>query len=240
MIVSESFARQQWPGIRIRSDSDWRDGASKDTVVGVVGNAHINALSDDDATEQYWPAQPDDMPDMVVHGPDGRRAGQPSAHRQVDQRKPGSQDVSGDQADQGSVSRQCLKRIEKTAMAVSADRDGGGFGRRHRHHRPGGIHRFAADQGDCDPYGAGSRKAQVLAAVLRQFVWPVAIGMAVGAGIAGAASRVLRIALYGVSNLDPASYAAAILVLLAIVGIAALLPARRALRLDLAKTLHYD
>jgi ABC-type antimicrobial peptide transport system permease subunit len=64
--------------------------------------------------------------------------------------------------------------------------------------------------------------------------------MTVGVGIAGAASRVLRIALYGVSNLDPASYLAAILVLLAIVGVAALLPARRALRLNLAKTLHHD
>jgi len=71
-------------------------------------------------------------------------------------------------------------------------------------------------------------------------MWPVAIGVAVGAGIAAVASRVLRIALYGVSNLDPASYAAAILILLAIVGVAALLPARRALRLDLVKTLHYD
>jgi ABC-type antimicrobial peptide transport system permease subunit len=86
----------------------------------------------------------------------------------------------------------------------------------------------------------GATKVQVLAAVLRQFVWPVALGMAAGAGIAAAASRVLRIALYGVSNLDPASYAAAILVLVAIVGLATLLPARRALRLDLAKTLHYD
>jgi ABC-type antimicrobial peptide transport system permease subunit len=50
----------------------------------------------------------------------------------------------------------------------------------------------------------------------------------------------MRIALYGVSNLDPVSYTAAILVLLAIVGIAALFPARRALRLDLVKILHYD
>ena len=86
----------------------------------------------------------------------------------------------------------------------------------------------------------GAKKAQVLAAVLRQFVWPVAIGIAAGAGIAAAASRVLRIALYGVSNLDPASYAAAILVLMAILGLAALLPARHALRLDLVKTLHYE
>jgi ABC-type antimicrobial peptide transport system permease subunit len=56
--------------------------------------------------------------------------------------------------------------------------------------------------------------------VLRQFSWPVA--------------------LYGVSNLDPASYATAIGVLIAIVFAASVLPARRALRLDLAKTLHYD
>ena len=81
---------------------------------------------------------------------------------------------------------------------------------------------------------------QVLEAVLRQFVWPVAFGMAAGTGITATASRVLRIVLYGVSNLDPASYAAAIMVLMAMVGLAALLPARSALRLDLAKTLHYD
>jgi ABC-type antimicrobial peptide transport system permease subunit len=68
----------------------------------------------------------------------------------------------------------------------------------------------------------------------------VAIGIAAGAGIAGAASRVLRIALYGVSNLDPASYVAAILVLMAILSLAALLPARHALRLDPAKILHYE
>ena len=86
----------------------------------------------------------------------------------------------------------------------------------------------------------GAGKVQLLTALLRQFLWPVAIGTVVGTGIAAAASKVLRIALYGVSNLDPASYAAAILVPMAILGLAALLPARRALRLDLAKTLHYD
>jgi len=36
---------------------------------------------------------------------------------------------------------------------------------------------------------------QLLTVLLNQFMWPVAIGVA-GAGIAAAASRVLRIALY--------------------------------------------
>ena len=76
--------------------------------------------------------------------------------------------------------------------------------------------------------------------MLRQFTWPVAIGLVSGAGFAAAASRILRRALYGISNFDPAGYALAIVVLLAIIGLAALLPARRALRLDLAKTLHYE
>jgi ABC-type antimicrobial peptide transport system permease subunit len=43
--------------------------------------------------------------------------------------------------------------------------------------------------------------------------------------------------LFRVSNLDPAGYAGAIVVL---VGIVALLPARRPLQLNLAKILHYE
>ena len=86
----------------------------------------------------------------------------------------------------------------------------------------------------------GAKPVQVLAAVLRQFTWPIALGMVAGTGIAAAASRVLRKALFGVSNLDPAGYAGAVAVLVAIIAVAALLPARRALHLDLAKTLHYE
>jgi ABC-type antimicrobial peptide transport system permease subunit len=86
----------------------------------------------------------------------------------------------------------------------------------------------------------GARPSAVLASVLRQFSWPVAIGLLAGGTFAALASRVLRIALYGVSNLDPASYAAALGMLIAIVLASSVLPARRALRLDLAKTLRYD
>jgi ABC-type antimicrobial peptide transport system permease subunit len=86
----------------------------------------------------------------------------------------------------------------------------------------------------------GARPAAVLSAVLRQYSWPVALGLLAGAASAAAASRLLRRGLYGVSNLDPASYATAIALLLAIVALAALLPARRALRLDLGKILHYE
>jgi len=86
----------------------------------------------------------------------------------------------------------------------------------------------------------GASRSDVLQAILQQFFWPVLVGLIVGAGSAAAASKVLRGALYGISNLDPAGYAGAIGVLLAFLAIAALLPARRALRINVAKALHYE
>jgi len=54
----------------------------------------------------------------------------------------------------------------------------------------------------------------------------------VGAGGAAAISHVLRLILYGISNLDPIAYLAAIGIFVVCVALAALLPARRALRVD--------
>jgi ABC-type antimicrobial peptide transport system permease subunit len=62
----------------------------------------------------------------------------------------------------------------------------------------------------------------------------------VGTAFAAAASGILRHALYGVSNLDPIGYGGAIGALIAILVFAALLPARRALRINVAKALHYE
>jgi ABC-type antimicrobial peptide transport system permease subunit len=66
------------------------------------------------------------------------------------------------------------------------------------------------------------------------------LGLLAGLGFAAGTSKVLRKTLFGVSNLDPASYAVAIATLIAVIAVAALLPARRALRVDLAKALHYE
>jgi ABC-type antimicrobial peptide transport system permease subunit len=86
----------------------------------------------------------------------------------------------------------------------------------------------------------GAQPFQVLSSVLRQFTWPVLLGLVAGVAGTAAVSRILREVLYGINNLDPLSYAAAIAVLLSIAGLAALLPARRALRLDIARALHQE
>lgn len=65
MIVSRSFAREQWPGQNPLGQLVG-DGKQKDVVVGVVADAHMNALNDDDALEEYWPAADEQMTGMVV------------------------------------------------------------------------------------------------------------------------------------------------------------------------------
>jgi ABC-type antimicrobial peptide transport system permease subunit len=46
--------------------------------------------------------------------------------------------------------------------------------------------------------------------------------------------------LYGISNFDPMAYLAAIVIFAVTVAFAALLPARRALRVDPLRALRYD
>ena len=234
VVVSEALARRQWP-----HENPLGQKYGENTVVGVAGNAHVNAMNDGDSLEVYYSAQSADMPDMVVlvksAGAPDRLT--PMAKSMVESINPKllpeiSLLKSGFHKDMEQVEllASAVTLIGLVAVALA------GVGIL-------GLVSFSVSQRLKEiaiRMALGATKVQVLAAVLRQFVWPVALGMAAGAGIAAAASRVLRIALYGVSNLDPASYAAAILVLVAIVGLATLLPARRALRLDLAKTLHYD
>jgi ABC-type antimicrobial peptide transport system permease subunit len=86
----------------------------------------------------------------------------------------------------------------------------------------------------------GAKRLHVIAAVLRQFWWPIALGAIAGVGATAAVSRFLRRFLFGIGNLDPLSYVAGTAVLVVLVGFAAITPIRKALRLDLARTLHYE
>jgi ABC-type antimicrobial peptide transport system permease subunit len=86
----------------------------------------------------------------------------------------------------------------------------------------------------------GAQASHVLSVVLRQFSRPVVAGLIVGLAGAAALSQVLRGRLYGISNFDPATYLIAIAVFLVTVTIAALLPARRALRIDPLRALRHE
>jgi predicted permease len=238
VILSDSLARQQWPGQNPIGQQLPEDD-HKDIVIGVVGDAHINALSEDDAAEMYWAAQPDDMPSMVIVAmTNGSASDIPARARSI-----------GDSLDAKVVPeirqlkalyRDNVAQVEKIATTVTligmiaVVLAGVGIV---------SLVTFTISQSTKEiaiRIALGANPVQILASILRQFSWPVAIGVL--AGIVGTAtlSQILRRVLYGVSNLDPLSYATAIAILLAIFAIAALLPARRALNLDLALALHQE
>jgi putative ABC transport system permease protein len=78
----------------------------------------------------------------------------------------------------------------------------------------------------------GAEKSGVLGMILRQALRLAAIGIAIGLVAAIAAGRLIASMLVGVGTLDPASLTAAALLLIATALLAALVPARRAARVD--------
>jgi predicted permease len=86
--------------------------------------------------------------------------------------------------------------------------------------------------------GAGER--QVMWMVVRESLWMMAAGIAVGIPAALAAARLIASRLYGLSAADPETLAGAASVLLAVALVAAIVPAVRAARVDPTVSLRYE
>ncbi|MEO5959326.1 MAG: FtsX-like permease family protein, partial [Opitutaceae bacterium] len=78
----------------------------------------------------------------------------------------------------------------------------------------------------------GALPGHVLRMILRESLVLIAFGVTLGLAGAWAASRLIASRLFGLSPTDPTTYGAVALLLVAVGVIAALLPARRAARID--------
>jgi ABC-type antimicrobial peptide transport system permease subunit len=78
----------------------------------------------------------------------------------------------------------------------------------------------------------GAQRRTVVGMVLRESMWLVAIGAAIGIAAALWASRFVDAVVFGVSPRDPWTIAAAVGVIAAVSGLAGYLPARRASQVD--------
>jgi predicted permease len=86
----------------------------------------------------------------------------------------------------------------------------------------------------------GAERSDVLRLVMGQTSWVVATGVGVGLILAGAGARLLSDQLFGVQPFDISTMASATLLLVVIAGLAVLLPARRAARLDPTQALRHE
>jgi len=86
----------------------------------------------------------------------------------------------------------------------------------------------------------GAEPSAVARLVIGSGLRLAAAGVAIGAAGAVAATRVLSGMLFGVSAVDPTTFAGTTLVVAAIALLASYLPARRALRIDPAEALRAD
>lgn len=86
----------------------------------------------------------------------------------------------------------------------------------------------------------GAAAEDIRRMVLREGMWPVAIGMVLGLAASLAVNRILQSQLVGVSPYDPGTMAGAPLVLILVALLACLIPARRAMKVDPAFALRHD
>ncbi len=238
-IVSESLARKEWPDQDPLGKPLWRNGTSKDTIVGVATNARVKSMNDGDAVEVYWAAQAEDLTAMTllvktVGAPNKLVSKIKSITDGLDPKlfpsiwllKSGFHQTARDLETLAAV--MTLLGMVAISMAATGIL---------------GLVAYTVSQQTKEiaiRIALGAKHVRVRAAVLRQFLWPLIFGLLAGSGITAGISKMLRKTLYGVSNLDPATYVAAVMILVLVAGIAALVPARRVLRLNLSRTLHYE
>jgi ABC-type antimicrobial peptide transport system permease subunit len=86
----------------------------------------------------------------------------------------------------------------------------------------------------------GAPRGSILAMMLRVAMTPVALGLLLGLPLALAGGRAIASELYGVRGYDSVVLGTAVLVLIASSIVAAVIPARRASRVDPMAALRYE
>lgn len=241
VVVSRAFADRFWPGENPlgKGVKPYRQGAPYYRVVGVVGDVHDRSLSDPPAPVIYYPmvaipGQPSWWPpnvflsvrssgtDAMALLPQVRRV-----LRDVDPGIPLANTADMQSLVDRSMTRQSFTALLLTGAAAAAILLAGvglyGVISYIVARRTGEIGLRIA---------LGALPNEVERLVMRRTVRLTLVGIGAGVLVALAVTRVWHGMLYGVSALDPVSYAGAVAFFLVISLVAAWLPARRAARVD--------
>ena len=236
VMVSESAARRLWPNESPLGKAIPIQGRDR-TVIGVVIDSGVNLASNSDTVEAYTPIDDRNVVYATLFVRTRIDAAQTTMALRSAATLPGVvptvlpfQSVLAQRLD---AMRKMVTILGSLAGIASGLAMLGIFG----------LLAFTVAQRTREigvRMALGARAGDVLHCVLGQYALPFGLGAAAGVLLALACIRVFQSLLYGFLRSDPLSYAAGLAVFAAVALIAAIAPARRALRIDAAAALRWE
>ena len=243
VIVSENFAREYWSSpsqaigklIHIGSTDPWHE------IVGVAGDVYDDGVSQDPPASAYWPLFQDNfiMPgegvkrfvSFVVRTP---RAGSASFLGEVE-RAVWSVDRDLPLANTTTVGALYTKSMARTSFTVVMLSVAGSMTLLLGIIGIYGVISYAVAQRTREigiRFALGAQRGDLRWMFVRAALALTGIGIVLGLGAAAGVARLMKTLLYGVSPLDPFSFVAVPLILLAAAALASYLPASRAVAIN--------
>jgi putative ABC transport system permease protein len=219
---------------RVDSDAPWL------TVVGVIGDVRHTAVQDRPQPEIYVPLAQEGVSMMMLAA---RTAGDPAALTDAVKSALATVDPTQPVYHVKTLSRLVDDALLANGSAMTTMTVFAGLALLLAAVGIYGVVSYAVGQQLRD-FGIrralGATPADILRLVLRRGGSLVAAGCAIGVAGALGLSRLMQALLFGVSAVDPATYAVVAALLLTVGGLACYLPARRAMRADPAATLRAE
>ncbi len=242
-LVSESFARDFWhtpqnalgKRIRVGSLDDWRE------IVGVVGNVHYDGVNQPAPSAVYWPiltakfeGQPLDVRREVTFSIRSSLTGSQSFLNEVRQAV-WSVDASLPLAAMHSLDYYYQQSIARTSFTLIMLGIAGAMALLLGTVGLYGVIAYSVSQRTREigiRIALGAQQKEVITIFVRQGLSLAGIGIAFGLAAAFAAMRLMSSLLFHVSPVDPLTYIAVTVGLVAAALIASYVPSRRAAAVD--------
>ncbi len=239
LVVTESTARQLWPGREAIGQSLRDEDKKEQRVVGVVRDSQASHFGKSDGLFMYMPAGPKEQRTAQILV---RNAG--SAEATIKAIREVARDLDPDLIVDVAKLEDNMELWRTPSRIVAAL--SGVLGVLALLLAAIGVHGVVSygvsqrirEIGIRLALGANGR--DVMRLVLRQAMRPVVIGGAVGILVSAAVSKVLSRVLYGIGAHDPIAFVGVPLFLLAIAFLSSYIPARRVSRLDPSMALRHE
>ncbi len=253
VMISENLAREWWGsaaaavGKRIRANPNatWRE------VIGVVEDVHSNGAHEPAPTTVYWPSMmalpwtPNKVVDATRNAAFVVRSGQAGSAGLLDevQRDVWSVNAALPLAETSTMKTIYDRSMARTSFTLAMLAIAGAMALVLGIVGIYGVIAYAVSQRSREigiRAALGARPGELKEMFLRHALTLAAVGVAIGLAAAAGLTQLMKSLLFGISPVDPVTYAAMPLVLIAAAALASYLPARRAAMVDPVDTLRAE